>query len=96
MTVTPKDIYDAYPGSDLLAIAPPEENETFEAYKKRVGGNKGILACGDTLFAFLLFEAQDENDPDEVIRRFDMAVADIEQVVTEIANKYDFEEKTDE
>ena len=59
MTVTPKDIYDAYPDSDLLAIEPPKENETFAAYKKRVGGNKGVLACGDTLFAFLLFEAQD-------------------------------------
>ena len=44
MNVTPKDIYDAYPGSDLLALEPPEENETFEAYKKRMGGNKGILA----------------------------------------------------
>lgn len=93
MTVTPKDIYDAYPGSDLLALEPPEENETFEAYKKRVGGNKGILACGDTLFAFLLFEAQDEsNNPDEVIRRFDTAVSDIEQVVTKLALKFDKEE----
>ncbi len=93
MTVTPKDIYDAYPGSDLLAIGPPEENETFEAYKKRVGGNKGILACGDTLFAFLLFEAADESsNPDEVIRRFDTAVADIEQVVETIARKFDKEE----
>jgi hypothetical protein len=93
MTVTPKDIYDAYPGSDLLALEPPEENETFAAYKKRMGGNKSILACGDTLFAFLLFEAADESDdPDEVIRRFDTAVSDIEQVVTELANKFDKEE----
>jgi hypothetical protein len=93
MNVTPKDIYDAYPGSDLLALEPPEENETFAAYKKRMGGNKGILACGDTLFAFLLFEAADESDdPDEVIRRFDTAVSDIEQVVTELANKFDKEE----
>jgi hypothetical protein len=91
MKVTPKDIYDAYPAADLLALEPPEENETFEAYKKRVGGNKGILACGDTLFAFLLFEAQDESDPDEVIRRFDTAVSDIEQVVEALANKYDKE-----
>jgi hypothetical protein len=92
MTVTPKDIYDAYPDSDLLAIEPPEENETFAAYKKRVGGNKGVLACGDTLFAFLLFEAQDESDPDEVIRLFDRAVADIEQVVETLALKFDKEE----
>ncbi|WP_353208417.1 hypothetical protein [Sphingorhabdus sp.] len=92
MTVTPKDIYDAYPGSDLLALEPPEENETFEAYKKRMGGNKGILACGDTLFAFLLFEAQDESEPDEVIRLFDRAVADIEQVVETLALKFDKEE----
>ena len=93
MTVTPKDIYDAYPGSDLLALEPPEENETFETYKKRMGGNKGILACGDTLFAFLLFESQDESDnPDEVIRRFDTAVSDIEQVVTKLALKFDKEE----
>ena len=93
MNVTPKDIYDAYPGSDLLALEPPEENETFAAYKKRMGGNKGVLACGDTLFAFLLFEAQDEaSDPDEVIRRFDAAVSDIEQVVTKLAHKFDKEE----
>ena len=91
MTVTPKDIYDAYPGSDLLALEPPEENETFAAYKKRMGGNKGILACGDTLFAFLLFEAQDESEPDEVIRLFDRAVADIEQVVETLALKFDKE-----
>ena len=64
MNVTPKDIYDAYPESDLLALEPPEENETFAAYRKRMGGNKSILACGDTLFAFLLFEAADEaGDP---------------------------------
>jgi hypothetical protein len=93
MKVTPKDIYDAYPESDLLAIEPPEENETFAAYKKRVGGHKSILSCGDTLFAFLLFEAEDESDdPDEVIRRFDTAVSDIEQVVTELAHKFDKEE----
>jgi hypothetical protein len=93
MTVTPKDIYDAYPGSDLLALFPPEENETFAAYKERMGGREGILDCGDTLFAFLLFEAADESaNPDEVIRRFDTAVSDIEQVVEALANKYDKEE----
>ena len=93
MNVTPKDIYDAYPESDLLALEPPEENETFAAYRQRMGGNKGILDCGDTLFAFLLFEAADESgDPDEVIRRFDTAVSDIEQVVTKLALKFDKEE----
>ena len=93
MNVTPKDIYDAYPESDLLALEPPEENETFAAYRKRMGGNKSILACGDTLFAFLLFEEADEaGDPDEVIRRFDTAVSDIEQVVTALAHKFDKEE----
>ena len=93
MNVTPKDIYDAYPGAAFLALSSPWENETFAAYKERMGGNKGILACGDTLFAFLLFEAADEsNGPDEVIRRFDTAVADIEQVVEALANKFDKEE----
>lgn len=93
MTVTPKDIYDAYPESDLLALEPPEENETFAAYKKRIGGSKSLLVCGDTLFAFLLFEAADTaDDPDAVIRRFDTAVSDIEQVVTKLALKFDKEE----
>ena len=90
MTVTPKDIYDAYPGSDLLALFPPEENETFAAYKERMGGHKGILDCGDTLFAFLLFEAEDEAlDHKEVMRRFTVARNDIDLVLEAFTIKYD-------
>lgn len=90
MNVTPKDIYDVYPGSDLLALFPPEENETFAAYKKRMGGREGILDCGDTLFAFLLFEAEDAAlDHKEVMRRFTVARNDIDLVLEAFTIKYD-------
>ena len=57
-TITPLEVWRAYPGADLLAVDPPEEKETFAEYVNRVGRVK-LLDCGDTLFAFIMFECKD-------------------------------------
>jgi len=67
-TITPLEVWRAYPGADLLAIDPPEEKETFAEYVDRVGRVK-LLDCGDTLFAFIMFECKDGDGNCENVSR---------------------------
>lgn len=83
--VTPKEIYDAYPGAEFLAIDPPQENETIPDYINRVG-RKTIIACGDTLFAFLIFEMADAGNRNEAVNMLDRALNDILRVLREVEN----------
>lgn len=76
-TITPLDVWRAYPGSDLLAVEPPEEKETFEEYIDRVG-RVDLLDCGDTLFAFIMFECKDGDGHCEFVSQMmDRAIHDI-------------------
>jgi hypothetical protein len=76
--VTARDIYYAYPGSDLLNIDPPDDQETIPAYITRIGGREVVLECGDTLFAFILFElSNDDIGPEECLRLLDNAHSDL-------------------
>jgi hypothetical protein len=77
--LTPKEIYDSYPASDLLAIDPPEIGETFQDYINRQG-KKQIRECGDTLFAFLIFELVDAGNREEAVHMLDRALDDILRV----------------
>ena len=77
MQVTPKDIYDAYPGSDLLALFPPCVNEAFHTYKARMGGDDGIASCGDTLFTFLLHELEECGTREEAAHLINSAISDL-------------------
>jgi hypothetical protein len=85
--VTALEIYNAYPGSDLLPIDPPLKNETIDAYMKRVGRDE-VLSCGDTLFAFILFELADASDRAGCVYMLDRAVDDL------LAVKHTLEKKT--
>ena len=68
-------IYQAYPGQDLLPVAPPRASETIRAFAARAQD------AGDTLFLFLCREAGDDcNDAAEYVRRLDRAINDIEHV----------------
>lgn len=76
-TITPLDVWRVYPGADLLAIDPPEEKETFQEYINRVG-RVDLLDCGDTLFAFIMFECSDsEGDGEEISHMMNTAIRDI-------------------
>lgn len=75
--VTALEIYDNYHGSDLLAIDPPLAHETVSDYVKRVGGNEEVLACGDTLFAFILFELSDADCRESCVYMLDSAIDDL-------------------
>jgi hypothetical protein len=80
--VTALEIYDAYPGSDLIPLNPPLEHETVPAYIKRVG-RKNLRECGDTLFAFVFFELSESNEEDarrSCIHMLDVALRDIVSV----------------
>jgi len=80
--VTALEIYDAYPGSDLIPLNPPLEHETVPAYIKRVG-RKNLRECGDTLFAFVFFELSESNEEDarrSCIHMLDVALSDIVSV----------------
>ena len=74
--VTPKEIYDSYPGSDLLSIDPPEIDETFYDYINRQS-KQAIRECGDTLFAFLIFELADAGNREDAINMLDRALDDV-------------------
>lgn len=80
--VTALEIYDAYPGSDLIPLNPPLEHETVPAYIKRVG-RKNLRECGDTLFAFVFFELSESDEEDarrSCIHMLDVALSDIVSV----------------
>lgn len=74
--LTPKEIYDSYPAADLLAVDPPETGETFHDYINRQGKQQ-IRECGDTLFAFMIFELADAGNRDEAIHMLDRALDDV-------------------
>jgi len=74
--VTPKEVYDSYPASDLLSIDPPEIGETFHDYINRQG-KQTIRECGDTLFAFLIFELAEAGNRAEAAHMLDRALDDI-------------------
>ena len=74
--LVPKAIYDSYPGSDLLAVDPPNNDETFHDYINRVG-KQSIRECGDTLFAFIIFELADADDLESAVHMLDRALDDI-------------------
>jgi hypothetical protein len=57
-TITPLNVWNAYPGSDLLAIDPPEEYENFKEYIRRVKDDLPdvairclLLSCKNVLMA---------------------------------------------
>lgn len=78
--ITPLDILKVYPGSDLIPIEPPREDEDFQPYIDRVGVDK-LRACGDTLLAFIILEcASADGDPDEISHMMNTAIRDIVSV----------------
>lgn len=77
--ISPRIIYDAYPGNDLLPIEPPHAGESISTFKSRAED------AGDTLFLFLCREADDEIEADEFLHRLDRALSDIEHVRDAVA-----------
>lgn len=56
-SLTPLDVWRAYPIAELLTVSPPEPSETFDGYLARVGNGPEML--DDTLFFFLIREFSD-------------------------------------
>lgn len=83
--VTPKEVYDAYPGAEFLAVEPPRENETIPDYINRVG-RKALAECGDTLFTFLIFEMAEAGNRDEAINMLERALDDMLSVLRAVEN----------
>jgi hypothetical protein len=84
--LTPKEVYDSYPAADLLALDPPETHETFHDYINRQRKQQ-IRECGDTLFAFLLFELAEAGSREEAVHMLDRALDDILCVRRAVDNK---------
>ena len=87
-SVTPKELYDSYPAADLLDIDPPRVGESFNDYITRQS-NDAILRCGDTLFAFLIFELSDAGSREEAVRMINTAASDLLAVQKHISRNTD-------
>jgi hypothetical protein len=87
--ITPKQVYDAYPDSDLLPFDPPEEGETCSDFRHRVGSE---ALASDTLFQFILFEVANDKDPVDLptaVRRLQTAIGDLQAVIAGISGQAD-------
>jgi hypothetical protein len=78
-TVTPLELYEAYPGSDLIPLPAPVIEDTFDYYINVIG-KRDITNCGDTLYAFLLFELGGADTRAEAVRRVTEAIEQLEAV----------------
>jgi len=85
--ISPRLVYDAYPASDLLPLEPPEPNESFREYRDRIT-DKGLIDCGDTLFAFLMFELTHAENPQDALHLLSGAMNDILSIHAEISKRY--------
>ena len=86
--VTPKELYDSYPAADLLDIDPPEIGESFNDYIIRQSTD-AIFRCGDTLFAFLIFELSEAVPREEAARMINTAANDLLAVQKHILRNTD-------
>jgi hypothetical protein len=78
--ITPRQLYNGYPSSDLIPLEIPNDGEPFDVYIGRIGKNN-IRRCGDSLYAFLLFELSENcENKDDAIRALDIALKDIKSV----------------
>jgi hypothetical protein len=75
--VSPLNVWQAYPDSDMLGVRPPEENETGSEYLQYLAD-----ARGDGLFRFLIAELCEEPDMTamELLRRIIRVQTDIADV----------------
>ncbi len=84
--IKPRLVYDAYPASDLLPIEPPSPDESFKEYRARIT-DKVLIDCGDTLFAFLIFELTHAENPQDALHLLNGAFNDILAIHTEISKR---------
>lgn len=88
LTLKPIDVYAAYPEADLVPLPKPEPTDTFEYYIS-VAGHNDIRYCGDTLYAFILFEMCNAISDEDALQRIQTAIRDlqaIENKIQEIVN----------
>ena len=79
--ISVKDVYDAYPHSDLLPIDPPTESTTLEDIES--------VDVGDSLFLFIVREIcnpNDEMDHAAPLCRMEMAMNDLAAVHNMLEN----------
>ena len=78
-TLSLRELFDAYPSSDLLACGPPARNESPSDYEARVEQEGG-----DTLYLFLVRELTDADellDVDTASGRVRRAMRDLQTVI---------------
>ena len=81
-TLSLRELFDAYPSSDLLACGPPARNESPSDYEARVEQEGG-----DTLYLFLVRELTDADellDVDTASGRVRRAMRDLQTVLEAI------------
>lgn len=85
-TLTPRDVYQAYPNACDTSLREPLENETAEAYLEYANELDLDMGLGDTLFLFVLRELlEDDMDISEAIRRVETAKWELDEVITRLA-----------
>lgn len=83
LTLRPIDVYNAYPGSDLIPLPKPEPADTFESYVE-TADHRDIIHCGDTLYAFILFELRGAESDEEALRLIQTGIRDLQTIETKL------------
>lgn len=86
LTLRPIDVYNAYPESDLIPLPKPEPTDTFEYYIS-VADHRDIRYCGDTLYAFILFELCSAISDEDALHRIQTAIRDLQSIENKIQEK---------
>jgi hypothetical protein len=88
VSFTAQDIYEAYPGAEMLPLPPPEPNESCADYKTRLGFDV-LVNCGDTLFAFLISELADAGgNTADGLRMIDVVFRDVQKIQLKLYERY--------
>lgn len=83
LTLKPIDIYSVYPEADLIPLPKPEPTDTFEYYVG-IAGARDIRHCGDTLYAFILFEMCNALSDEDALQRIQTAIRDLQAIENKI------------
>lgn len=71
--MTPRQVFDAFPDTDLLCPEPPKEGETGRAYYARIRDDLLV----DSLFKFVIGQLVADDSADEFASNVDDAINDL-------------------
>ena len=71
--MTPLQVYDAFPDTDLLCPVPPKKGETCQKYLERIRDDPHV----DSLFKFVISQLCSDDTADEFATNLDASINDL-------------------